>query len=124
MTDQQKSALRWDQQETYLSNSQLYPQVTPELDEKNGRPLDGNATAIEVSSSLQCIVDPTTSRPVCRLAIAHEYIGTRDTLEALAFRTASAIVDAGIFCGAIRFHDRDESLAPHWWQDRSYMESR
>ena len=34
LTDQQKSALRWDQQETYLSNSQLYPQVTPELDEK------------------------------------------------------------------------------------------
>jgi spermidine/putrescine transport system substrate-binding protein len=25
LTDQQKAALRWDQQEEYLSNAQLYP---------------------------------------------------------------------------------------------------
>jgi spermidine/putrescine transport system substrate-binding protein len=31
LTDQQKAALRWDQQEEYLSNAQLYPVVSPEL---------------------------------------------------------------------------------------------
>lgn len=34
LTDQQKSALRWDEQENYLSKVQLYPAVTPELDEQ------------------------------------------------------------------------------------------
>lgn len=34
LTDQQKSALRWDQQEEYLSRAQLYPSVSPELDEQ------------------------------------------------------------------------------------------
>lgn len=34
LNDQQKAALRWDQQAEYLANSQLYPAVTPELDEK------------------------------------------------------------------------------------------
>lgn len=34
LNDQQKTALRWDQQEAYLANSQLYPSVSPELDEK------------------------------------------------------------------------------------------
>lgn len=34
LNDQQKAALRWDQQAGYLANSQLYPAVNPELDEK------------------------------------------------------------------------------------------
>lgn len=34
LNDQQKAALRWDQQEAYLANSQLYPSVSPELDEQ------------------------------------------------------------------------------------------
>lgn len=34
LTDQQKAALRWDQQEDYLSKAQLYPSVSPELDEQ------------------------------------------------------------------------------------------
>ncbi|MFK7853573.1 MAG: PotD/PotF family extracellular solute-binding protein [Granulosicoccus sp.] len=34
LTEQQKTALRWDQQEAYLANSQMYPSVSPELDEK------------------------------------------------------------------------------------------
>ena len=34
LNDQQKAALRWDQQAGYLANSQLYPAVSPELDEK------------------------------------------------------------------------------------------
>lgn len=34
LTDQQKAALRWDQQEGYLTNVQLYPAVSPELDAK------------------------------------------------------------------------------------------
>lgn len=33
LNDQQKTALRWDQQAGYLENSQRYPSVTPELDE-------------------------------------------------------------------------------------------
>lgn len=32
LNDQQKAALRWDEQEGYLANSQLYPSVSPELD--------------------------------------------------------------------------------------------
>jgi len=32
LSDQQKAALRWDQQEDYLANSQLYPAVSAELD--------------------------------------------------------------------------------------------
>ena len=34
LNDQQKAALRWDEQESYLANSQLYPSLAPELDEK------------------------------------------------------------------------------------------
>jgi len=34
LNEQQKTALRWDQQADYLANSQLYPVVSPELDEK------------------------------------------------------------------------------------------
>lgn len=34
LTAQQKTILRWDQQADYLANSQLYPSVSPELDEK------------------------------------------------------------------------------------------
>jgi len=34
LNDQQKAALRWDQQAGYLANSQLYPAVNAELDEK------------------------------------------------------------------------------------------
>lgn len=34
LTDAQKTTLRWDQQAEYLANSQLYPSVSPELDEK------------------------------------------------------------------------------------------
>jgi len=34
LNDQQKAALRWDQQAGYLANSQLYPVVSAELDEK------------------------------------------------------------------------------------------
>lgn len=34
LTEQQKTALRWDQQEEYLAKSQLYPSVSAELDEK------------------------------------------------------------------------------------------
>ena len=34
LTDQQKSALRWDQQKEYLGNVQLYPSVAPELNIK------------------------------------------------------------------------------------------
>lgn len=34
LSDQQKAALRWDEQAGYLANSQLYPAVTPELDEQ------------------------------------------------------------------------------------------
>ena len=33
LNDQQKTALRWDQQAGYLANSQRYPSVPPELDE-------------------------------------------------------------------------------------------
>ncbi|WP_417691640.1 ABC transporter substrate-binding protein [Roseibium sp.] len=32
MTDQQKTALRWDDQEAYIANSQLYPAPSAELD--------------------------------------------------------------------------------------------
>ncbi len=34
LNDQQKGALRWDQQKEYLGNAQLYPSVSPELNEK------------------------------------------------------------------------------------------
>lgn len=34
LNDQQKAALRWDQQEDYLTNVQLYPSVSAELDEQ------------------------------------------------------------------------------------------
>lgn len=34
LTDQQKAALRWDQQEGYLANAQMYPSVSPELDKQ------------------------------------------------------------------------------------------
>ncbi len=34
LSDAQKATLRWDQQAEFLANSQLYPVVTPELDEK------------------------------------------------------------------------------------------
>lgn len=34
LTDQQKAALRWDDQESYLANSQLYPAPDAELDAK------------------------------------------------------------------------------------------
>ena len=34
LNDQQKAALRWDQQKEYLDNSQLYPSVSAELNEQ------------------------------------------------------------------------------------------
>lgn len=34
LNNQQKAALRWDQQQGYLSSAQLYPSVSPELDKK------------------------------------------------------------------------------------------
>lgn len=34
LTDQQKTALRWDQQADYLGNVQLYPSVSPDLNAK------------------------------------------------------------------------------------------
>lgn len=34
LNDQQKAALRWDQQKEYLSNAQLYPAVSSELNEQ------------------------------------------------------------------------------------------